>query len=203
MNDKNQFKTKTKTYTTSELASVFGVSVGSISALIKKWNLKPVKTGNNNSKYYDMAVFDRLERHYDKSKQKRDKTTNTQDLRTQLAVSKQMLAVHIPGEYEDDDPELSGVFFNPRIISHSVENACLRGGEGCLSVDREVPGYVPRHARITLRYMDSDGETHKKRFSGYPAIVLQHEIDHLHGILFFDHINEKDIFALDDNTTLL
>ena len=122
---------------------------------------------------------------------------------TQLAVSKQMLAVHIPGEYEDDDPELSGVFFNPRIISHSVENACLRGGEGCLSVDREVPGYVPRHARITLRYMDSDGETHKKRFSGYPAIVLQHEIDHLHGILFFDHINEKDIFALDDNTTLL
>ena len=62
---------------------------------------------------------------------------------------------------------------------------------------------MPRHARITLRYMDSDGETHKKRFSGYPAIVLQHEIDHLHGILFFDHINEKDIFALDDNTTLL
>lgn len=87
MNDKNQVKTKTKTYTTSELAIVFGVSVGSISALIKKWNLKPVKTGNNNSKYYDMAVFERLERHYDKSKQKRDKTTNTQDLRTQLAVS--------------------------------------------------------------------------------------------------------------------
>lgn len=87
MNDKNQVKTKTKTYTTSELASVFDVSVGSISALIKKWNLKPVKTGNNNSKYYDMAVFDRLERHYDKSKQKRDKTSNNRDLKTDLAVA--------------------------------------------------------------------------------------------------------------------
>lgn len=87
MNDKNQVKTKTKTYTTSELASVFDVSVGSISALIKKWNLKPVKTGNNNSKYYDMAVFERLERHYDKSKQKRDKTSNNRDLKTDLAVA--------------------------------------------------------------------------------------------------------------------
>lgn len=87
MNDKSQVKTKTKTYTTSELASVFDVSVGSISALIKKWNLKPVKTGNNNSKYYDMAVFERLERHYDKSKQKRDKTSNNRDLKTDLAVA--------------------------------------------------------------------------------------------------------------------
>ena len=87
MNDKNQVKTKTKTYTTSELASVFDVSVGSISALIKKWNLKPVKTGNNNSKYYDMAVFERLEQHYDKSKQKRDKTSNNRDLKTDLAVA--------------------------------------------------------------------------------------------------------------------
>lgn len=121
----------------------------------------------------------------------------------QLDISKQILAVLIPGLGEDNDPELKGVFINPRIISHSVESACLREGEGCLSVDREVPGYVPRPARIKLRYTDIEGQEHTKRFSGYPAIVLQHEIDHLNGIMFYDHINEEDRFALDDNTHIL
>lgn len=121
----------------------------------------------------------------------------------QLDISKQMLAVHIPSIHTEETPELSGVFINPRIISHSVEGVCLREGEGCLSVDREVPGYVPRHARITVRYNDLEGEQHKKRFSGYPAIVLQHEIDHLNGIMFYDHINEEDRFSLDENTHVL
>lgn len=87
MNTKNQIKTKTKTYTTSDLASICGVTVGSISVFIKKNNLKPTKTGQNNAKYYDDSVLKQLRLHYEKSKSKRDKTTNTQDLRTQLAVS--------------------------------------------------------------------------------------------------------------------
>ena len=87
MNTKNQVKTKTKTYTTSELASICGVTVGSISVFIKKNNLKPTKTGQNNAKYYDDDVLKQLQLHYAKSKPKRDKTNNTQDLRTQLAVS--------------------------------------------------------------------------------------------------------------------
>ena len=87
MNTKNQIKTKTKTYTTSEMASICGVTVGSISVFIKKNNLKPIKTGQNNAKYYDDSVLKQLQLHYAKSKPKRDKTTNTQDLRTQLAVS--------------------------------------------------------------------------------------------------------------------
>lgn len=87
MNTKNQVKTKTKTYTTSELASICGVTVGSISVFIKKNNLKSTKTGQNNAKYYDDDVLKQLQLHYAKSKPKRDKTNNTQDLRTQLAVS--------------------------------------------------------------------------------------------------------------------
>lgn len=87
MNTKNQVKTKTKNYTTSELASICGVTVGSISVFIKKNNLKPTKTGQNNAKYYDDNVLKQLQLHYAKSKPKRDKTNNTQDLRTQLAVS--------------------------------------------------------------------------------------------------------------------
>lgn len=122
----------------------------------------------------------------------------------QLNISKQIMAVHIPNlEYEDGEPELSGVFINPRIVSHSVEGICLSDGEGCLSVDRDVPGYVPRHARITLTYQDPAGEKFKKRFSGYPAIVLQHEIDHLNGIMFYDRINAANPFELDEDTHIL
>ncbi|MGY0836262.1 peptide deformylase [Aerococcus urinaeequi] len=123
----------------------------------------------------------------------------------QLDVSIQMTALLVPDlvDPENAEPLLSGVFLNPRIVSHSVEGVCLREGEGCLSVDRDVPGYVPRHARITVTYNDIDGNAYKKRFSGYPAIVLQHEIDHLNGIMFYDHINEETPFTLDEHTHLL
>ncbi|AMB99016.1 peptide deformylase [Aerococcus urinaehominis] len=121
----------------------------------------------------------------------------------QLNESLAMTAVLIPGFEEGDEPELEGIFVNPRILSHSVEEVCLREGEGCLSVDRDVPGYVPRSARIKVRYYDLDGNEYVKRFKGYPAIVLQHEIDHLNGILFYDHINEKEPWSLDDHQYLL
>ena len=68
--------------------------------------------------------------------------------------------------------------------------AYLKEGEGCLSVEDEHAGYVPRSARIKIRAYDciQDKEV-IFRLSGYPAIVLQHEIDHFSGILFYDHIN--------------
>lgn len=121
----------------------------------------------------------------------------------QLAVNKRMIALLIPGEYEDDPPELQEVMVNPRIVSHSVEDICLKDGEGCLSVDRDVPGYVVRHSRITLSYQDVTGKTFKKRFKGYPAIVLQHEIDHLNGVMFYDHINQESPMALDEDVKIL
>lgn len=121
----------------------------------------------------------------------------------QLALSKRMIALLIPGEYEDDPPALKQVMINPKVISHSVENACLKDGEGCLSVDREIPGFVVRHSRITITYFDVNGTSYKKRFKGYPAIVIQHEIDHLNGVMFYDYINEKDPFALKDEVTII
>ncbi|MDG2979160.1 peptide deformylase [Latilactobacillus curvatus] len=118
----------------------------------------------------------------------------------QVDVSKQMSAVLVPGP---DEPIFKDVIINPKIISHSVQNAALAEGEGCLSVDREVPGFVPRPDRITLRYQDLDGESHKIRLKNYPAIVCQHEIDHLNGILFFDHINKQDPFAAPDDMIII
>ena len=121
----------------------------------------------------------------------------------QLALSKQMIALLIPGEYEDDPPVLKQVMINPKVISHSVENACLKDGEGCLSVDREVPGFVVRHSRITVTDKDVDGNSYKKRFKGYSAIVVQHEIDHLNGVMFYDYINEKQPFAISDEVKIV
>lgn len=114
----------------------------------------------------------------------------------QIGLSKRMIAVH----FEDYNEKLySYGLFNPKIISHSVEMTYLSSGEGCLSVDREVPGYVPRYARITVRATDLEGNQVKLRLRGYAAIVFQHEIDHLNGIMFYDRINKEDPFHEPEN----
>jgi peptide deformylase len=110
----------------------------------------------------------------------------------QINVPKRMIAVHVTDE---KDNLYSYALFNPKIISHSVERSYLSAGEGCLSVDESIPGYVPRYARITVKGTDLDGKEVKLRLKGLPAIVFQHEIDHLNGIMFYDHINKQDPFA--------
>ena len=116
----------------------------------------------------------------------------------QVNSLKRMFALHL----EDEKGELlSFVAINPKIVSHSVEQTYLTSGEGCLSVDRAVPGYVPRYARITVKFMTIDGEEKKLRLSGLPAIAFQHELDHLNGVMFYDRINEKDPFGEIPNST--
>jgi peptide deformylase len=110
----------------------------------------------------------------------------------QINVSKRMIAVHVNDEKEN---LLSYALFNPKIISHSVERSYLAAGEGCLSVDESIPGFVPRYARITVKGVDLEGQEVKLRLKGLPAIVFQHEIDHLNGIMFYDHINKQDPYA--------
>lgn len=124
----------------------------------------------------------------------------------QLDISKRILAVLVPNEptFDDEGNEiapavpysLNTVMYNARIISHSVEEAALASGEGCLSVDREVPGFVPRHARVTIEYYDKNSEKQKIRLKGYDAIVPQHEIDHTDGILFYDHIDAANPWGM-------
>jgi peptide deformylase len=114
----------------------------------------------------------------------------------QIDVEKRMIAVHV---HDEKGNLYSYGLFNPRIISHSVERAYLTAGEGCLSVDEPYPGYVPRYARITVKGVSFDGEEVKLRLKGLPAIVFQHEIDHLNGVMFYDHINKEDPFAEIDN----
>lgn len=110
----------------------------------------------------------------------------------QIGRSIRLIAVHVPEE--DPKDTFSMVMVNPKILSESVQQISLPG-EGCLSVDEEIPGYVPRAKKITVRYQDLQGEVHQMKLSGYHAIVAQHEIDHINGILFYDHINRQDPFA--------
>lgn len=122
----------------------------------------------------------------------------------QLDISKRIIAVHVPSlDPEKTEPSLSTVMVNPKILSHSVQEACLGEGEGCLSVDREVPGYVVRAARITVSYYDLAGEKHKLRLKNYEAIVVQHEIDHLNGIMFYDHIDQENPLHLKDGVLVI
>ncbi len=120
----------------------------------------------------------------------------------QVDVSKQMAAVLVPSDEENEGPLFKDVIINPVIISESVQPGALTEGEGCLSVDTDVPGYVPRHDRITLKYSDVEGKEHTIRLKHYPAIVCQHEIDHLHGTLFYDHINKEHPFEAPEGTVM-
>ena len=84
------------------------------------------------------------------------------------------------------------VVINPKIISKSEELIYVGEGEGCLSVNREVEGIVPRCARITVEAYDEDGNMFTIRVREDMAVAFQHEIDHLNGILFVDKIYKKN-----------
>ena len=114
----------------------------------------------------------------------------------QLGIEKRLIAVH----FEEENGKLySYGLVNPKIISHSVEKTYLPGGEGCLSVDRNIEGFVPRYTRITIKATDLNNNPVKLRLKGYPAVVFQHEIDHLNGIMFYDHINQENPFHIPEN----
>jgi len=116
----------------------------------------------------------------------------------QIGIQKRMLAIYI--QNEDSEGKVLDVeqliLINPRIVSHAEQKSYLKSGEGCLSVAVDKEGYVPRYAFVTVEAYDLVTKTMlKKKFRGYEAIVIQHEIDHLDGILYIDKINTKDPYA--------
>lgn len=82
------------------------------------------------------------------------------------------------------------IMVNPEIIEHDGE---VLGREGCLSVPEWV-GTVPRARRITVSYQDIEGQAHELSTKAFEARVIQHEIDHLEGVLFIDKVvSTKDL----------
>ncbi|MFT4184247.1 MAG: peptide deformylase [Rhizobium sp.] len=101
----------------------------------------------------------------------------------QIGVARRMLVIDVAREGEDKKPM---VFINPEIVASSDERSVYE--EGCLS----IPDYyaeVERPARITVQHIDRDGKEQTLEADGLLATCLQHEIDHLNGVLFIDYIS--------------
>lgn len=117
----------------------------------------------------------------------------------QIGLNKRMFVMY----FEDAKGKLYELaIINPRIISHSAAMTYLPQGEGCLSVDRDVKGYVPRYERIKVKAIDINGQELQLRLKGLAAIVFQHELDHLNGIMFYDHIHPEHPFKLPENVEI-
>lgn len=118
----------------------------------------------------------------------------------QLGMNKRIIV--IVDEYEEGKFD-NYVVINPVIISNSTEIIAADAGEGCLSVNREVEGHVPRYARVTVEGYDEEGNLIHIRAREELSIAFQHEIDHLNGILFYDRIDSKKPFFQDYEIRLI
>ena len=113
----------------------------------------------------------------------------------QIGVLKRYIVI-VQEVWDDDEHSHFDTYIvvNPKIVSNSTEMIYVEDGEGCLSINRETTGIVPRYARVTIEGYDMDGNKIKVRAREELAIAFQHEIDHLNGILFIDHIDPKNPF---------
>lgn len=101
---------------------------------------------------------------------------------TQLGVMKRIFVMDCSDKEDEPEPM---VFVNPEIVAASDDTETSE--EGCLSIP-DVYEEVTRPARVRLRWTDLDGEVREQDFEDRPAVCVQHELDHLNGRLFIDHL---------------
>jgi len=102
----------------------------------------------------------------------------------QIGDPKRVITLDLSKKENDHQPR---VFVNPEIIWKSEEKTTRE--EGCLS----IPDYyeeVERPSQVKVKYLDLDGKSHEIKADGLLATCLQHEIDHINGVLFIDHISK-------------
>ncbi len=121
----------------------------------------------------------------------------------QVGVPLRVLVIDLQPEDEDAEPEACHshgdhehyhrphkseprVFINPEVLDPSEDHSVY--SEGCLSVP-EIYAEVERPAMIRARWQDLDGTVHEETIGGLLATCLQHEMDHLEGVLFIDHLS--------------
>jgi peptide deformylase len=102
----------------------------------------------------------------------------------QIGTPKRVLTMDLSKKEEPKNPQ---VFINPEIVWSSPEKSTYE--EGCLSIP-EFYGEVERPAQVKVKYLDIEGERREVEANGLLATVLQHEIDHLDGILIIDHMSK-------------
>ena len=106
----------------------------------------------------------------------------------QVGVPRRLLVMDLgePQEEGGEPVREPRVFINPEILVHSEEE--IPYTEGCLSVPDQY-AEVLRPDRIRAKWLDEHGDTHEEDLEGLLAVCLQHEMDHLEGVLFIDHLS--------------
>lgn len=141
------------------------------------------KTIQDMIKYLDMSQDDILAKKYDLQ-------PGVGIAAPQIGVLKKMFVI----KAEDEKGKLHHyALINPKMISNSIVHSYLKNGEGCLSVPSAHQGYVKRYYKVKIKgydYLTKQEVTIVAK--EYIAIVLQHEYDHLFGILYYDHINKNN-----------
>jgi len=102
----------------------------------------------------------------------------------QVGVPVRLVVMDLSKKETESEPR---VFVNPEIVSPSEEKSTYE--EGCLSIP-DVHEDVERPARVKVKYLDLDGKAHEEDADGLFATCIQHEVDHLNGVLFIDHISK-------------
>ena len=101
----------------------------------------------------------------------------------QVAVPQRIVTMDLAKKEDEPSPR---VFINPEILWSSEEKSSYE--EGCLSIP-EYYEQVERPAKVRVRYTDLDGKVHEEDADGLFATCIQHEIDHLNGVLFVDYLS--------------
>ena len=104
----------------------------------------------------------------------------------QVGVPKRLLVIDLQDEKDGETVKNPRVFVNPEILDPSDEQSVY--SEGCLSVPDQY-AEVERPAKVRARWQDLDGKVHEEAMDDLMATCLQHEMDHLEGILFIDHLS--------------
>lgn len=113
-----------------------------------------------------------------------------------VQIDKLFRVVIIREDFDNKDNRDFKVLINPEITKY--EGKIVKDYEGCLSV-KDIYGKVPRYQKVRVKALDINGNEFRLKAEGFLARVIQHEVDHVNGKLFIDHIkNSKDSFYLLD-----
>ena len=118
---------------------------------------------------------------------------------SQIGQMKRVIIIR--SNFEDKNVRDFTALINPEIVK--LEGSIVNDFEGCLSVP-DIYGEVPRHEKVRIKAIDIDGNEVRFKADGFLARTLQHEIDHTNGVVFIDHIKDKEkaFFELDRNGEL-
>ena len=122
----------------------------------------------------------------------------------QVGYLKNIIVIDLDVAKDDSIVNYRYCLVNPRLVSHSILETYISHGEGCLSLEDTVEGYVKRYHKVRVKAYDMlvDKEVEIVA-SGLLSVVLQHELDHLKGVMYYDHINSEDPFKVIDGAIVI